>query len=265
MDSAEGEPFPIPPRTFLHPAVLLELAFGLYPVAGIALWNWDIFNVVMLHLLAMAIQGAFLALRAATLSANALRYFDRASPSVDAIDRRARQARSAWLTRAVLTGFVVLAIGLPLLLFVAIVVEQFGGKLHSQIGSIGEFWQIVVVSSGAWIPLAAVAVLALGEYLIDMLAPRVTLLDGIVPKRRVGAEWAQLAPDLQAFVFVRAHVVLQMIITVLGVGAGFVFSQGFGVVVVALLLVGLKTAVAVFLAAGAVVDAKKEAGRSLAP
>jgi hypothetical protein len=248
------EPFPIPPRTFLHPAVLLELVIGLSPLAGIAFWHWNIFSVVMLHLLAMALQGAFLALRAATLSASALRYFDRPGTNPGAPER------SPWLTRAILACFVFVAIGLPLLLFIAIVAEQFGGAVYSQIKSVGDFWRIVVVSSGAWLPLAVVALSAAAGYLVDMLAPRLPLLREIFPKPRIGAEWAHLAPELQAFILVRAHVVLQMIVTVLGVGIGFVFAQGFGVILVALLLVSAKTAVAVFLQAGAVVDTKQEAG-----
>ena len=107
-------------------------------------------------------------------------------------------------------------------------------------------------------PLGIVVLSTSFGYLADMLASGVPALAGYLPKRRVGAEWAHLAPDLQAFIQERAHVVLQMIVTVLGVGIGFVFSQGFGVILVALLLVGLKTAVAVFLEAGSVVDAKQE-------
>ena len=255
--SPPEEPFPIPPRTFLHPAVLLELVIGLSPLAGIAFWHWDIFAVVMLHLLAMAIQGAFLALRAATLSASALRYFGGTDKVVEGA---AERKSSPWLVRIVLSCLVIVAIGLPLLLFIAIVAEQFGGKAYAQIRSVDDFWRIVVVSSGAWMPLVVVVVSASSGYLVDMLAPRVAFLRDVLPKPRIGAEWAHLAPDLQAFILVRAHVVLQMIVTVLGVGIGFIFAQGFGVIVVALVLVGLKTAVAVFLQAGAVVDSKQEAG-----
>ena len=245
------EPFPIPLRTFFHPAVLVEFVIGISPLVGIAFWHWDIFFVVMLHLLAMAVQAVFLALRAATLSRNALRHFDRVP------------IRSPWLARTVLACLVILTIGLPLLLLVAIVVEQFGGEAYSRIRRVGDFWRLVVVSSGAWFPLAVVVVWAGCGYLIDLIAPRMPLLADNLSRRRIGAEWAHLVPDLQAFIFVRAQVVLQMIVTVLGVGIGFVFSDGFGVVGVAVLLVGLKTAVAIFLQAGAIVDARQEAGRSI--
>ena len=256
--SKAREPFPIPARTFLHPAVLLEFAFGMIPLAGIAFWHWDIFLVVMVHLLAMAIQGAFLALRAATLPAVALGHFQPKSP---------RTNLSPWRLRAVLAFFVVGGIGFPLMLFIAIMVEQFGGKAYGHIRSVGEFWRIVVVGAGLWVPLGAVVFSAACGYLIDMLTPlltaRLPALADYLPKRRIGAEWQHLAPELQDFLIVRAHVVLQMIVTVFGVVAGFVFSQGFGVVVVALLLVAVKTAVAVFLQAGAVVDARREAERDL--
>ena len=143
---------------------------------------------------------------------------------------------------------------------VAIVVEQFGGKAYGHLRSPGEFWRVVVVATGAWVPLGMVAVPAAFGYVIDMLAPHVRLLAEHLPPRRIGAPWRHLAPQLQDFLLVRAHVVLQMIVTTFGVVAGFVFSGSFGVVVVALALVGVKTAVAVFLQAGAVVDARREAG-----
>jgi hypothetical protein len=238
------EPFPIPARTLLHPSVLLEFAFGTIPVLGIAFWHWDIFLVVMVHLLGMAILGAFLALRAATLPKAALGYF--------------QQKMRPWRVRALLAACVVGAIGLPLLLFVAIVVEQFGGKAYGHLRSPVEFWRVVVVATGAWVPLGMVAVPAAVGYLVDMLAPHLPLLAQHLPPRRIGAPWRHLAPELQDFLLVRAHVVLQMIVTTFGVVAGFVFSGGFGVVVVALALVALKTAVAVFLQAGAVVDAQRE-------
>jgi len=258
----KGEPFPIPARTLLHPSVLLELAFGMIPLAGIAFWHWDIFLVVMVHLLAMAILGAFLALRAATLPAAALRYFQPIIGETKAkfTDGRAPPRISPWRVRAVLAACVVGVIGLPLLLFVAIMVEQFGGKAYGHLRSPGDFWRIIVVSAGLWVPLGMVAFSAAFGYLVDMLAPHVPLLADHLPPRRIGAQWTHLAPELQDFLLVRAHVVLQMIVTVFGVIAGFIFSGGFGVIVVALALVALKTAVAVFLQAGAVVDAKREAG-----
>ena len=272
-DRGAREPFPIPARTFLHPAVLLEVVFGMIPLAGIAFWHWDIFLVVMVHLLAMAIQGAFLALRAATLPAVALGYFQpligkKAGKKTDTFtDGRPPPKISPWRVRALLAACVVGAIGFPLLLFVAIVVEQFGGKAYGHIRSVGDFWRIIVVATGAWVPLGIVVFSAAGGYVFDMLAPlltrRLPALADYLPKRRIGAEWQHLAPELRDFLIVRAHVVLQMIVTVFGVVAGFVFSQGFGVVVVALLLVAVKTAVAVFLQAGAVVDARREAERDL--
>jgi hypothetical protein len=214
----------------------------------------------MLHLLAMAVQGAFLALRAATLSTTALRYFDGDGQTTGETTGGTPNRRSSpWRVRVTLAAFVIVAIGLPLLLFVAIAVEQFGGKVFSQIRGIDDFWQVVVVSSGAWLPLTLVVVSMSLGYLGDMLRSRLPLLSQILPQHRIGAEWANLAPDLQAFIYARAHTVLQMVVTVLGVGIGFVFSQGLGVIVVVVLLVGLKTAVAVFLEAGAVVDAKKVA------
>jgi hypothetical protein len=248
------EPFPIPPGTLLHPAVILEFAFGMIPLAGIAFWGWDMFLVVMVHLLALAVRGAFLALRAATLSESAVRYFGgEADKGGEAVGT---SPRSPWSVRAVLAVITIVAVGLPLLMFVALVSEQFGGDRFAAIRSPADFWRVVVVSSGLWVPLTLVVVWEAVTYLLDAVLPRLRLFGASLPGRQIGSEWAGRAPDLRAFVYARAVLVLQMVVTVLGVGIGFIFSQGLGVIIVVVLLVGLKTAVAVLLEAGAIVDAK---------
>jgi hypothetical protein len=258
---SRAEPFPIPARTFLRPTVLLEFVFGVIPLAGVAFWGWDMFLVVMLHLLAVALQGAFLALRAATLSTAALDYLDTAPNKKGGAGEIPKFARSPYFLRALLVVFVVICVLLPVSLLIAFVSAEFGGPWVVAVKNLGDFWRSVVLSSGLWVPLALIAVWEMLGYLADAVLPRFAALRPYFPGREVGPTWNHHTADLRAFLYARAFVALRMIVTVLGVGLGLFLSQGFGVVVVVVLLVALKTVVAVFLEAGAVVDADKAAAK----
>jgi len=247
--AAAGAPWPIPLRALFRPPVVIEFLFGVSPLAGIALWGWDMYLLLMLHLLALAVSGAWLALRAAMLSGEALRYFDPAPR---------KKEGSPQTLRAVLAGLAILGVGMPLLFFIAIVSEQFGGPWRMAVNSPADFWRVVVVSSGLGLPLALVCAWEAISFTADVVLPRLPLARPFqAPLRPIGAEWSQLSRELQAFLYVRAFVVLRMIVTVLAVGVGLFLAGFLGLIALVVLLVGFKTAVGVLLEAGAVADAEK--------
>jgi len=252
------EPWPIPARTFWRPPVVFEFIFGISPLAGILFWGWDMYLVLMMHLLALAVSGLWLALRALTLSGESLRYFARG--------RRGKAPRSPLATRALLTGLSVVGTVVPLAAFIAMITGEFAAPRYRAISSLADFWRIVVVSSGLWLPLAVVVVWEAIGFIGDVVLPRLPLANRFqVPLRPIGREWSKLSGELQAFIYVRAFVVLRMLVTVLAVGIGIMVSDTLGIIPIVVLLVGLKTAVAVLLEAGAIVDAEKRAASHARP
>ena len=141
-----GDPSGFQPWMLVHPAVLIEFMIGIGPLAGIAWWNWDTFLVLMQHFLALAVSAAWLVARFATLSQKAFRYFGQTP--IDSSRPRAR-----WLY----TGFALFTLGLPIFLLVAFITVELRAPSAPPIRSLGDFWRVVVVSPGLWLPLALVA------------------------------------------------------------------------------------------------------------
>jgi hypothetical protein len=211
-NTANQEPL-FPPQAFLRPPVVMEFLFGLSPLAGIAFWGWDTYLVLILHLLALAIAAIILALRQLTLSNDALAYF--------IADNTAKQRVRALLTvRFGFTGFLLFVFLFPLALMTGMITEFHGGPWFKSLHGVGDFWRIVVVSSGLWIPLAGAAAWEFGSFLIDTILPR--LAKSRLPARGLDmvAEPAALLPETRVFLYVRGMVVIRMLVTVIAIGTG---------------------------------------------
>jgi hypothetical protein len=225
--------------------VIVEAVVGLIPLAAIAFWGWDAFLVLMLHLLALAISAAWLVLRMASLSDEALRYFSRKSGT-------AAPPGARWLY----AGFAFVTLAVPLVLFAGIITVELRPPGSVPIRNLADFWRVVVLTSGLWLPLGLVAMWEAASFVADVVLPRLPLRYRIeAPRRPIAKAYASLSRELQAFLYVRAFVVLRMIVTVLAVGIGLFVAGGFGLVVLAVILLVCKTAVAVLLEVGAAIDA----------
>ena len=249
-----SEPFPIPARTFLRPPVVVEFALGVSPLVGVLWFRWDMYLMLMLHLLAIGMSGAWLALRTLVLSRKALVYFnpEKRKPAFGPLPG----------ARLLLAGLTVLGIGLPVFLFAGLISDEFGGDWRARMHNFGDFVRLVVVDAGLWIPLAFACAWEAVSFTADVLLPLTGRFE--TPARAIAPAYRSLSRELQAFLYVRAFVVLRMIVTALAVGAGIFVGQLFGIAGIAVLLVLSKTAVAVFLEAGAIVDAENDARRRAA-
>src|SRR5262245_61706997 len=192
--SAAPQPFPIPARTLLRPPVLFELLLGISPLAGVLWWQWDVYLLVMLHVLALAVSGAALVLRTLTLSREALGYFALGSPL---------------RARLLLSAFTLFVIAVPLMLLSGVITDEFGGAWRVALRSSGDAWRVLIVGTGLWLPLACVCVFEAASFAADVVLPRLPLARRFsVPARPVAAAYRTLSRELQAFLYVRAFVTL---------------------------------------------------------
>lgn len=249
--ASEPDPFPIPARTFLRPPVVVEVVLGVSPLVGVVWFRWDMYLMLMLHLLAIAVSGTWLALRTLVLSRKALVYFN---PQTRKPVRGPLPG-----ARFLFAGLTVLGFGVPMFLLAGVISDEFGGAWRAQMHRLGDFFRLVVIGAGLWIPLAFVCAWEAASFAADVLLPLSGRFE--TPARTIAPAYRSLSRELQAFLYVRAFAVLRLIVTVLAVGAGVFAGQLFGIAAVAVVLVLFKTAVAVFLEAGAIVDAENEAKR----
>jgi hypothetical protein len=234
-----------PQRVFLKPPVVMEFLFGVSPLFGIAWFGWDVFLVLTLHLLALAVSAFWLAMRMLALSNRALGHL---------VGGRNRNARLLG-ARLGYTAFTLFVFGMPLALFTAMLTEQHGGIWFSQVHGVGDFWRVVVVSSGLWVPLAAACAWEAVGFVADTALPRLPFQRRFdVPVRSMAPEHS---PELRAFLMVRALVVLRMLVTTFAVGVGMFVGELLGAIAIVVVLVVLKTAVAMIVEASWQIDGDK--------
>jgi hypothetical protein len=236
-------------QALIRPTVLVEFLFGISPLAAIAYWGWDLFLVLMLHLLALAVSAGFFVLRTAMLSNAALGYFETANRNTP-----------RFIFRLVLTGFAFFALAVPIVLFAALLLQVVGGSWHRSVHSLGDFWRLVVVAPGLVWPLAFVSAWEAISFVADVLLPLLPFKHRLqAPTRPINPEYAHHSRELQAYLFVRAWVVLRMVVMVFGVGLGLLFAPFAGTIAVVIILVALKTTIAVLIEIAEGVDADKRA------
>jgi hypothetical protein len=115
-----------------------------------------------------------------------------------------------------------------------------------------------VVSSGLWVPLAAACAWEAVGFIADALVPRLPFERRFdVPARTMAPEYAKLSPEVRAFLMVRALVVLRMVVTTFAVGVGMFVGEWLGAIAIVVVLVALKTAVAMMVEASWQIDGDK--------
>jgi hypothetical protein len=239
-------------RALIRPTVLVEFLFGIGPLAAMVYWGWDIVLVLMLHLLALAVSAAFLILRTAILSDEAIAYFD---PTA--------QFGSARTVRLVMIGLALFALIAPLVIISALLIQELDGPWRQSVRDFGGFWRFFV-TSGLWAPLAFVTAWEAISFTADVLLPRLPFKRRFqAPTRPIHPGYSSLSRELQAYLFVRAWVVVRMLILVFGVPLGLVLARSVGPVAVVAMLVVLKTGVAVLIEIAEAVDADKREAQTL--
>ena len=205
--SNASSPPPYPLRHYLlHPSTVVLIAIDLVPVAGVALWHWDAFLLMMLYGLDMAVIALW------TVARMLLSLAQTGDNSESDI-----ASKEAWSNLGATAGgnYILLAIYFKTVWFFL------AGPWAARIHDAGEFVRQVIVDSGLWIPLAGFMFRRGLFFLFHVARPE--LLKRIerawVPRLPVGAARpiASLTDELIALV-------LRVLGPTLGIGVGGLLS-----------------------------------------
>ncbi len=120
----------------LHPSTLLLVAANALPLAGIYVWGWDVFLLLILYWMETVIIGFWmivgLLLAPASLAGRTPRYF--------------------------LVPFFLVHAGIFMTVHFAFLWDLFSGQWPSRVHGARDFVGAIVIETGLWIPLAALFV-----------------------------------------------------------------------------------------------------------
>ena len=128
-------------RALLTPATLILIAANLIPLAGVLVWDWDAFVLLMLYWLETAVIAFWTALRIATMGRDSLG------------DLQFKNQRGP-ISAVGMAAFVTLHAGIFMGIHFMFLWTLFSGEWSKKIHGVGAFIDQLVIGTDLWIPLA---------------------------------------------------------------------------------------------------------------
>jgi hypothetical protein len=194
------------------PTALLLIAANLLPLAGVVFWGWDAFELLMLYWMETAVIAFWTILRVAT-------------PLSSAATGAGGAPRIGGAIGTAL--FFTVHAGIFMAVHFVFLWTLFAGPWAERIHTPADFFRVLVIGEGLWLPLGVLFLVRGAQDLWDRLARR--LAGDAAPPPTTG----QLLTGLYARI-----VVMQL--TILASGAFAIFT---GSIVALILLIALKTLV----------------------
>jgi Family of unknown function (DUF6498) len=163
------------PHYLLHPSTLLLIAVNLFPLVGVAYWQWDAFLLLMLYWMDTAIIAFWTIARIALTPRNGL--------SDLRVTSGGKSINSPW---AIVPFFVVHA-GVFMAVHFLFLWMLFAGAWARQIHGPGDFVRQIIVETRLWIPLAGLMLSRGVSFLFHVVRPEtLQRLEGaLFPRRAV--------------------------------------------------------------------------------
>jgi hypothetical protein len=149
----------------IHPSTLILIAANLVPLLGIAFWHWDAFLLLVLYWLETAIIGFWTIMSIAVAPRTTL-------------GKSARQT-----SRLFLVPFFIVHSGIFMGVHFLFLWTLFSGNWAQRVHNPVEFFDVIVIGAGLWVPLVALFVSRGFSFLL------MTAGAHILPA------WLSLAPD----------------------------------------------------------------------
>jgi hypothetical protein len=210
-------------RLLRQPSILILLAANLAPLAGVMLWHWDAFILLMLYWLETAVVAFWTLVRIATMPRDAL-----GGIRFEGSDKPAAPLA--------LAAFFTLHAGIFMAVHFLFLWELFSGDWAQQVHGVRDFVVEIVIATALWVPLVGLFIARGASVTFELTEPTLRRALRLAPRKK---EISTLSPAETVLFGLYVRIFVMQLTIILGAWIAIMT----GTVIAYVFLVAIKTAI----------------------